>query len=693
MHSSFNPLVLAMITVTAAGLASAQTSENQKNAVAVLPTVFVNANPENSFIYQSNVDVASAGFDADLKVLPTSIQSINQQLIDDQGVIRIAEAVRNVSAVTRAPAYMGLTDQYRVRGFSASTGLWNGFRRDHYYSVTDTSHIQQVDVIKGVASVQFGDMEPGGVVHYVTKRPQANDETTLRLSVGSLGLVRPEFDTQFSSEQGAVKARFTGAYEKNNEFKDHVTGDFSTLGTAIDWQVNEDTEVAGHAYWYDADKVPDRGFFNSLGPLTLDLPRERYYGEPDDRYTFEQTDVGVQFKQRINNIFSFQLGVNQTAVDDVRDNFQQRDLQPDGRTLRRQYTYVPGSNETTQWTASTTAKFETGAVSHQVVIGVDHISVNNFYNFRRDRSQDYSIDLYQPVYGYYPRILGAEDKNYTDSTSQGIYLQNLMQFGEKWHVLAGVRYTKFEQTDTDNSGTKTDFKQNKASPRVGVTYAWSPQHTSFVSYSEGFKPQPYTRLASKAIATPEQSQQYELGHKFQLAANTSVNATIFQITKQNIASTDPNDADFSILTGEQQVKGIELDVKQGLDHGVDLIASYALLSGKVSEDTDSSLRGDRLVNTPKHQASLWASKTIQSLPLTFGLGAFYVGSREAELPNSFTVPAYTRLDASAKYQVNSATLVQLNIHNLTDKTYFDSQDNLLYAGEPLNAKLMFQYQF
>jgi hypothetical protein len=94
------------------------------------------------------VDNASTAtrINAPLMDIPQSIQVVPHELIEDQGVIRPAEAVRNVSSVVRKPAYLGLTDSYAVRGFNAPIGLWNGFRRDHYYSFTDISTVERREV-------------------------------------------------------------------------------------------------------------------------------------------------------------------------------------------------------------------------------------------------------------------------------------------------------------------------------------------------------------------------------------------------------------------------------------------------------------------------------------------------------------------------------------------------------------------
>lgn len=693
------PLPLAQAQTETETETETETATRSADVAAELPELMVSAGANLISRYVGASSYAAARLPADPLDLPVSGTSISRAVIEDQGIIRAAEAVRNVSGVTRSPAYLGLTDSYRIRGFPADIGLWNGFRRDFYYSFTDTAHLERIEVIKGPASVTYGDLEPGGVVNYVTKRPSRDPVQSVKLTVGSYDLWRPEFDVGFAGgEDESVRLRVTGAHEEANSFRDHVDSQLSTLGATFDWDISPATRVEVSGYWFDSEVVPDRGFFNSLGPLVLDLPPERFLGEPADSYTFEQKDVSVQVTHRLNEDWSLRGGINWYQVEDVRDNIQLRDLQPDGRTIRRQYTYVPGSNEYLTVFAETSAELTLGATQHTLVAGFERIEKDNFYDFRRDRSSDYALDIFAPVYGQSPRIRAPNDRYDTDSTSDGFYLQDLIALGEHWRFLAGVRYSRFEQEDRalDAGTDATQLSQSETTPRLGVLYRLTPEDSVFASYGRSFAPQIYNYafLSPGVEPKPEEGEQYEIGYKHTALDESLVaGITAFQIKKQNVATTDPNDTDFYVLSGEQTVRGIEVDVSAKLGAGWSLIGSYAWLDGFVSEDNDIP-EGDRLVNTPHHQGSLWVRHDFAAVPgLGLGVGAYAVGDREAELPNTWTIPGYTRFDASLFWEVSPQLDVALHVKNLTDKTYYDSQSNLLYPGAPRSALLNVQYKF
>lgn len=665
---------------------------------ATLREVVISASADSVNRYVGVSGNAAARLPADPMDLPVSGVSIPRAVLEDQGVLRPAEALRNVSAVTRTPAYMGLTDTYRIRGFPADVGLWNGFRRDFYYTFTDPVHLERVEVIKGGASVTYGDLEPGGVVNYVTRRPSRNPVNSVGLTVGSHGLVRPEFDVgTVTGEDGNVRLRITGASERGESFRDFVDSRHSTLGATLDWDLAPGTRLELSGYWLDSTVVPDRGFFNSMGPVVLDLPIERFLGEPDDRYRFQQAELSAMLHHRVNDTTSLRAGVNRYRVEDERDNFQFRNLQPDGQTIRRFYTYVPTTNIATTVFAEGRFDLKHGAVRHNIVAGVERLERDDIYDFQRSAGDGNLLNIFNPVYGQGLRERVGSDRYATDVQSDGLYLQDLISVGEQWRFLAGVRQSRYRQLDNAvDAGTVTRFRQSETSPRFGVLYRITPEHSVFASHTSSFSPQRfnYTSLRPGTEPTPERGRQVELGYKYTaLDERLVAGVTLFDIRKRNVGTTDPSDPSYTVLTGEQTVRGLEMDVSAKLGRGTTLIASYAWLDGFVSQDNDIPA-GDTLVNTPRHQASAWVRHEFAGVPgVAAGLGLVLVGQREAQLPNTWQIPGYGRVDAAVFWKVSPALDLAVHLKNVTDKRYYDSQNNLLYPGAPRSVQATARWKF
>ena len=91
-------------------------------------------------------------------------------------------------------------------------------------------------------------------------------------------------------------------------------------------------------------------------------------------------------------------------------------------------------------------------------------------------------------------------------------------------------------------------------------------------------------------------------------------------------------------------------------------------------------KGNEMPNTPKNSFSLWT--TYEVMPkLTIGGGAFYVDEVYGDTANTVYVPAYTRYDAMASYKLTKNIDLQLNVQNLTDKTYYDKAYSAHFASQ------------
>ena len=679
----FRSLVAVLCAAPSLGLA--QTSTTSPTS---LPEMSVTAEPTSVFTAR---DTASATrFDAPLRDVPVSVQVVTREVIDEQGINRPAEAVRNVSGVVRTPAYLGLTDSYTIRGFDAPFGLWNGSRREMYYTFTDVSQLERIEVLKGPASINYGYLEPGGVVNYVTKKPLATPRYQLELSAGSFDYYRANADlTGTVNSGGSVLYRFNVAHEQSGSFRHFVESEITAVSSRVDWDISASSRLSVEFSYIHADVVPDRGFFNSLGPVIFDLPIERFLGEPEDSYDVEQFDLAVTLDHEFSDALKLRVGFHGDVYEDYRNNFQQRGLEADGRTLNRSYSQVSSTNENYTVFANLTGKFNTGSWEHTLLVGLDLNRRKSPYNFRSAGAG--TIDIFNPQYGAprtTPPVLYDVD---SQKDSAGIYVQDLIKVTEQLKVLGGVRYDYVDYTETDAIvRSSLSFDKTGVSPRVGVVYQPVKPVSLFTSYSQSFLPNTFARLRSGEIVDPEIGVQWEAGIKGEFfGGRLNPSLSVYQITKENVAVADPSDPTetFSIITGEQRSQGVELDVTAEPVDGWDLISSWAYTDAQVTEDTTLPV-GNQLLNVPHHQASFWTNYRFQAGALKgFGVGAgvFYVGEREAQLPNTYNVPEYTRFDAAVSYQ-RDFWKVALNFKNLTNERYYDSQRNILYPGAPLTVQ-------
>lgn len=298
-----------------------------------------------------------------------------------------------------------------------------------------------------------------------------------------------------------------------------------------------------------------------------------------------------------------------------------------------------------------------------------------------------SVAAVAPVYGMTPVPVATVNNVYDyDVDTWGFYLQDQIALGEHVKALAGVRYdrTKSYQWDyLEDAAIRT--KDDALTFRAGLVYQPTTSVSLYASYTQSFQPQ-QGQLVDGTPLDPEKGEQFEAGVKVDLLDRLSITAAAFQITKQNVSTEDLDNPDFSILTGEQRVRGLELDITGEILPGWNIIANASHLDAEITRDNTFAV-GNRLNGVPSFSGRIWTSYSVSSgalSGLSLGGGIRVVGKREVDLDNRFTIAGYETFDASIRYALNPHWEVSVNAENLTDRFFVEAVqgDNNLYPGTP-----------
>ncbi|MEH1981575.1 MAG: TonB-dependent siderophore receptor [Nostoc sp.] len=631
--------------------------------------------------------------------IPQSIQVIPQQVIKDQQITRISDVARNVSGVSLEGSYGANTDAYIIRGFVTYNSLRNGFQAGDNY--IDPNTIERVEVLKGPASVLYGQFEPGGVVNYVTKQPLATPYYASEFTVGSYGEYKSSIDISGPlTPDKKLLYRLNVGYENFGSFIDFVHGQYFSIAPVLSYKISDNTNLTLE-YEHTSQ---NRTFYDGLPPIpqSFQVPISRFLGEPStDQYNVDSDafyltlDHTFSENLRLRSAFSAYLttsGLNEFVRPDS--------LEADGQTISRRLAAGPGYSQTFELQNELVGKFKTGSINHQLLLGLELSWQNQFGDFLRTAAP--GINLFNPVYGA-PLPTSFVDTasrggSYTDTTA--IYLQDQVTLLSNLKLLVGGRYDfvsyNDRNIDLNNNLVSTDkFYDEAFSPRVGLVYQPIKPISLYASYSESFAPN-NTLSANQAQLPPSRGTQYEAGIKTELFdSKLSATLAVYNITKTNVPTTDPNNTDYSIAAGEVKSQGIEFDISGRILPGWNVIASVAHNDTFVSKDNELPV-GDRLVGVPRNTASFWTTYEIQSGSLKglgFGGGLFYVGDVEANLPNDgVIIPSYVRTDASIFYKKENWRF-GLNFKNIFDTTYYVSQGYYLRPGDPLTVLATISVQF
>jgi iron complex outermembrane recepter protein len=365
--------------------------------------------------------------DTPLRDVPQSIQVVPRQVIEDQKVTRISDAVRNVSGVSVERGYADNTDVYRIRGFVNYDSLRNGFfAQDPSIS---PNNIERVEVLKGPGSVLYGQFEPGGIVNYVTKKPLDKPYYSAEFTAGNYDFYNPAID--FSGPLNKDKTllyRLNASYLDSGNFVDFVEQQQFAIATALTYKISNATTLDFEYEYIDEN----RAFYDGLLPerVSFDLPISRNLGDPSaDDYTSSTNNINLTLNHRFNDNlqlrsrFGTQLGTFGSAT------VRLGSLLEDGRTISRGY-QIDDNVEIENYSLQTDliGKFNTGSIKHQLLFGFDlsrYVYADDYY-FDPDSSTVPPLDLFNPVYGGFPipdRSQLTFDPFRNERDNIGIYLR------------------------------------------------------------------------------------------------------------------------------------------------------------------------------------------------------------------------------------------------------------------------------
>ncbi|NJR40764.1 MAG: TonB-dependent receptor plug domain-containing protein [Leptolyngbyaceae cyanobacterium CSU_1_4] len=209
--------------------------------------------------------------DTPIRDIPQSIQVIPRQVLEDQQVTRLQDALQNVSGVTRQGNYGGGEGgAYRIRGFEQEGNFRNGFRDNDFYSISDPANIEQIEVLRGPSSVLFGQAQPGGIINIITEQPTDQPYYSFEFTGGQFSFYRPELDISGPiANNGDLRYRLNLAYQNSGSFRDYNHTERFFVAPVLTWDISDNTTVTFNFEYLYNDPVFDRGLEPIRKPLII----------------------------------------------------------------------------------------------------------------------------------------------------------------------------------------------------------------------------------------------------------------------------------------------------------------------------------------------------------------------------------------------------------------------------------------
>ena len=643
--------------------------------------------------------------DTPLRDIPQSIQVIPRQVLEDRNVRELRDALETAGGVTTlgARSTSGFGENFQIRGFNVRDSIFRDGIPSTSLGVLTTTDIESVEILKGPASVLFGAGEPGGIINLVSKKPLFEPYYSTSFTVGSFDTYRGAIDLSGPlNDSKTVRYRLNASYDNYGSFRDFVDGDRFSITPTVTWDISPDTSLNVYARYVTEQETVDEGLPETSNGV-VDVPRDRFFGEDFNEFEQEQFNIGYTLNHKFNEDWSVRHALQYLEYDPLRYYaFLVGTVDETTGDLSRLEYAAGGTYRRFFTNADVIGKFKTGSIEHKLLFGVEYRRNTEEPSFQFSNSYP-SINVFNPVYTRRPFEIAPDFFRNDKITQIAVYLQDQIDLLPNLKVLAGVRYDSFDQFRTvRNLGEpREEFEQTDSawSPRFGIVYQPIQPLSLYASYTRSFNPSFGTSRNNGEPFEPEKGRQFEVGAKADLTDKLSLTLAAFDIRKQNISTDDPNNPAFSIQTGERTSRGFELNLGGEISPGWKMTAAYTYLDAFVSED-NTDIEGNRIDNVPENQFSLWTTYEIPKgnlKGLGFGLGLFYVGSRQRDLDNTYELPSYFRTDAALFYKRDNWR-AQLNIENLFDIDYFRSANYSsvgkgVNPGKPLAVTASFAIDF
>lgn len=607
--------------------------------------------------YRATNSITATGIGTNIADAPVAINVLTSDFLKDVNEMRLSDAMVYVPGV----AIGSYESVIQIRGFQGLQLYRNGFYRRQTYP---TWNIDRVEVIKGAASVFFGVVRPGGVVNYLTTKPNFDGTSTeLKLSVGSDEYYKGEVYSNLKLSDTVAMRVGLGAIEggawRNNDFnRQSYQGVSTTWRVAKDHELNLDLE---HVYWK----------FTDLRGVDLAMTNSRYYGNPaaiasnqgvaawvaanlpgtpvydtwvkpnpkgrlykagaDVWSDQESYTADLTYRAKLSNSLVFTSAVNfaRDFFEEIRTISNDHSPFADG-TFSYQFGNFGNIRDSKNFNNKLVWRFDLAGTKNTAQFGQEYFHVvqrtpgiftaaNAFQDgFRTASFRESAAAAAQrsgmEAFKATGLAFNADRRRKDDFYGYFVMNQTEMLAG-RLHLLYGARYNNAKRNVVYTrtvTNPEPSSSAKKTTPEYGALFKVTKELSVFATYSETLEA-PFGADADGKPVDAVNNTGYDLGIKTSLLDNRLSGTVTYYYEKRDHVAT--RDSAREALTGRQPFfiynstavsRGVEADINVALADGWNLMVGYTYdLQNEYIRSTDALLRGQPLGGVPKDYLTLW----------------------------------------------------------------------------------------
>jgi iron complex outermembrane recepter protein len=660
-----------------------------KESAPQLQTVLVKENKINKFKSEESEYVAKINI-RNIEN-PQSYSTTSQAVLEEQNVTNFADALQTVPGENVSSQNgQGLLGTF-IRGFLTNAFIRNGM---YQFDVNggDPENIERIEVIKGPSGPIYGSwgIGYGGLIDVVTKKPFNGKYYRVGSTFGSYNLQRYYADVNLPlNGDTTLLMRVNAAVNSQGSFQDYGYEKTYMIAPSFSYKLSDKVNILFEVELNNIDLSANTIFSGeaNLGKSSIDQIRTDYFKSySSDKLTHPPTTLN-NYYGKLNYEISDNWNLNTSfALSDcsfngsvVVPNFLNDSL------MSRTFADYGEQINTVDIQPDINGEFYIGNIKNHFLAGFDYqwvqVITSASYVINAD-TLDYTksfmpvlnVPLLRTQYNYLLRT--NESRN-----SYGLYFSNVADLTDRLGLMVSLRYDYDNyrgDKDLIHGGyTSTPYNQGTYSPQAGLTYQiFKNQLSLFTNYMQGFD---YitSNLQGQGFK-PILVRQEEGGVKMNLLdSRLASTISYYNIEVSNTVRVDPNNPLLSIQDGNQQSRGVDVDLRINPVDGLNILTGYDYNESKFLK-ANASVQGKRPHGVPKNMSNLWASYGFTGGFLKgFGIGAGlnYTGSYYYDDANTLSIPSYLLFKASLFYFYNNIK-VGVSGNNITGVKYWD------YNGTP-----------
>lgn len=702
---------------------SAKTSKKAKKADNSIEEVLVTGS------YTTRSMNGATGLDMSLRETPQTVTIVTSQMIQDKGLVDMEQVLDHVPGVSKSGDASEYSLMY-VRGFQLDTGVQvdgmittpanSTYSGDAAQSI-DPILAERIEILKGAAGILGGQGEPSATVNMIRKRPTTDFQGSLTGAVGSWDTYRAEGDVSGSlNEEGSIRGRFIGSYMDGDSYIDRYSRDKSVVYGIVDWDVTPQTLFS---LAIDKSSVNSRGVYNwSSNPAfytdgtLIDHDPSFSTGHEWAHRFIDQWSVMPYVQHEFTNgwtlkgTYRFAKATQDVSnatygayVDKATGNLVDPWSTP--------YSLFSGrESDTKSFNIVTNGGFGLLGRDHEVVFGYSYSK--NEFDLLFDYADMPTYNLYDPkpnpAAPDYSGVSSPYDQNESLEVGEqsGAYATVRFNLADPLKLMLGGRVSDwtYDNSDLLASTTVHAEEKNVVTPYAGIVYDVNSFLSVYTSYTGVFKPVG-NYGADGNLLEPTEGTNTEAGLKMAFFDNDlNISAAVYRANKDNVAEW----ANMGMLPNGnwiyRSVDGIKTDGYE-IEIAGALTESWNISGGYTYNKAEDKEGNPRQTYIPTKMFKITNSYTFVN-GLTLGASARWQNYSygDANIPASISAtgaaiavkqeqPSYWLVDVMARYELNDALAISLNVDNLFDEVYNRSMWGYSDFGDTRSVTLGIKYKF